>query len=81
MVRGILRVLGLREIMHGVDLLSHRHAGPGVKARLGGDMLDSALLGVAALKSDRPAGVLKLFALVAPLVIADLIFAPRTERG
>jgi len=30
---GVLRVLGVREICHGIDLLSHRDPAPGVWAR------------------------------------------------
>ena len=45
---GVLRVLGVREIMHGVNILSHRDPAPGVWSRVAGDVLDGVLLGVAA---------------------------------
>src|SRR3954447_5771869 len=47
-VTGILRVLGVREIMHGVDLLTHKDPTPGVWSRVLGDVLDGVLLGAAA---------------------------------
>src|SRR6476620_46744 len=50
---GVMRVLGVREICHGVDILSHRDPTPGVWARVAGDMLDGVLLGVAGAKSKR----------------------------
>ena len=34
---GILRVLGVREIMHGVDILAHKDPTPGVWSRVFGD--------------------------------------------
>src|SRR5918997_432778 len=47
-VTGILRVLGVREIMHGVDILAHDDPTPGVWSRVFGDLLDGVLLGAAA---------------------------------
>src|SRR5215217_661098 len=40
---GILRVLGVREICHGVDILSHRDPTPGLWGRVAGDLLDGVL--------------------------------------
>ena len=77
---GILRVLGVREIMHGVDLLSHEDPTPGVWSRVFGDLLDGVLLGVAATRTKKPEGLAAVFAAVAPVVIADLIFAPRMSK-
>src|SRR3954453_5656697 len=54
---GILRVLGVREIMHGIDLLSHRDPTPGVWSRVFGDLLDGALLGAAATRTKNPEGL------------------------
>ena len=72
---GILRVLGVREIMHGVDILSHKDPTPGVYSRVAGDMLDGVLLGLAARKSRNPSGMTKVAAAVFPLVALDLLFA------
>jgi hypothetical protein len=77
---GILRVLGVREIMHGVDLLSHKDPTPGVWSRVFGDLLDGALIGAAATRTKKPGGLLAVFAAVTPLVVADLIFAPRMTK-
>jgi hypothetical protein len=72
---GILRVLGVREILHGVDILTHEDPTNGVYARCAGDMLDSALIGVAATKTKRPAGLACVFAGVLPIVLLDMFFA------
>ncbi len=69
---GVLRVLGVREIMHGVDLLTHKNPTPGVWARVAGDVLDGVLLTVAAGKSKKPGGVAGAWAAVTPIVLADL---------
>lgn len=78
---GILRVLGVRELMHGIDILSHRDPTPGIWSRVAGDALDGVLLGVAATKTRRPGGFLAVCAAVLPLVILDLVFAPRSATG
>jgi hypothetical protein len=78
---GVFRALGLRELAHGVDLLSHpHHPAAGVKARCAGDALDSALLGAAMLTSRRKSGVAAIFAIVLPVVAADLLFARHLAR-
>jgi len=77
---GIIRVLGVREIAQGIDILSHRDPTPGVHARVFGDVLDGALLGAAALKTRRPTGLLAICAAVLPVVILDMIFAGRLSR-
>lgn len=77
---GILKVLGVREILHGVDLLSHRDPTPGVWSRVFGDLLDGALLGAAATRTKNPGGLAAVFAAVTPVVVADLFFAPRLSK-
>lgn len=77
---GVLRVLGVREIMHGVDLLAHKDPTPGVWSRVFGDLLDGALLGAAATRTKNPGGLAAIFAAVTPVVVADLIFAPRLSK-
>jgi len=79
-VTGILRVLGVREIMHGVDILAHNDPTPGVWSRVFGDLLDGVLLGAAATRAKKPGGLAAVFAAVTPLVIADMIFAPRLSK-
>jgi hypothetical protein len=69
---GIMRVLGVREILHGVDILTHKDPTPGIWARCAGDMLDGVLLGVVASKTKRPGGFAAIAAAVLPVVVADL---------
>jgi hypothetical protein len=76
----IIRVLGLREIMQGVDILSHDDPTPGVWARVAGDMLDGACLAAAATRTKRPGGFMTVCALVLPVVLADMLLAPRLSR-
>jgi hypothetical protein len=74
---GVLRVLGVRELMHGIDLLTHKNPAPGLWARVVGDVLDSALLGLAATRTRKPMGLGVVFAAVVPVVLADVFFAPK----
>ncbi|HEX8523516.1 MAG TPA: hypothetical protein VF669_14780 [Tepidisphaeraceae bacterium] len=82
--RNILRVLGVRELMHGFSILTEdrpTHAlKTGVWSRVAGDMLDTALLGVAAMKTKKRGR----FALVAASVLAigalDMYYAQRLSR-
>jgi hypothetical protein len=77
---GILRMMGVREIMQGVDILTHRDPGPGIFARVAGDVLDSVLMGAAATKTKRPMGLAMTFALVLPIVVMDALEATRLAR-
>src|SRR4051795_4468349 len=63
-VTGILRVLGVREIMHGVDILAHNDPTPGVWSRVAGDLLDGVLLGFAAKRTRKPSGLMAVAAMV-----------------
>lgn len=77
---GILRVLGLRELAHGFDLLAHRNATPGILGRAAGDMLDGVLLGAAAKNSRNVKGMAMIAALVMPLVLADMVMGPKSMK-
>ncbi len=79
-VTGILRVLGIREIMHGIDLLSHEDPAPGLWSRVFGDLLDGVLLSTAATRTKNPGGLATIFAAVLPVVVADIFFAPRLSK-
>src|SRR3954447_17420511 len=72
---GVLRVLGVREIMHDVDLLSHDDPTHGLWGRVFGDLLDGVLLGAAGMKTRRPGGFLGICTLVLPVVLLDMIYA------
>ena len=74
---GILRTLGVREIMHGFDLLMHDKPTQGLFGRVAGDMLDGALLAVAFAKSRKPWGWALIAAAVTPIVLADMLCAAK----
>ena len=74
---GIIRVLGVREICHGIDILSHRDPTPGIWSRVVGDVLDGVMLGIAAKKTTNPTGFAAAAALVTPVVVADMVEAPK----
>jgi hypothetical protein len=74
---GVLRVLGVREICHGIDLLSHRDPAPGVWARVLGDVLDTVVLAAAGRKTKRPVSFGATAASVMAIGIADALFASR----
>ena len=77
---GILRILGVREIVHGVDIISHRDPTPGVRARVFGDVLDTVLLGIAATQTRKPGSFGTIAAMVAGIGLADLLCASRLGR-
>ena len=82
--RGILRTLGVREIMHGVGILTEKRPNEamatGVCARVAGDVLDSALLGVAAMKTKRPASFAAVTASVMVIGALDLLYSLRLKQ-
>lgn len=77
---GILRVLGVREILTGVDILSHRDPTPGVWARVVGDALDGTLMAAAGRKTRNPSGFTKALMMVLGITALDVIFAGRLAR-
>lgn len=77
---GILRVLGVRELAHAVDILSHSDPAPGVRARVMGDMLDGALFAIAGAKTRRPNGYATAAALLLGITVLDMLFAKRLTR-
>ena len=77
----VLRTLGVREIAHGIDILTHRDDPTvGVWSRVAGDVLDGALLGIAATRTRNVAGFLTACMLVLPVVIADVMVAGELRR-
>ncbi|MDB5319120.1 MAG: transcriptional regulator [Phycisphaerales bacterium] len=78
---GILRTMGVREIMSGVDILTHDDPTPGVWARVAGDALDGVLLGVAATKTRRPGSFAALTAMVLGIVALDVVCACRLSSS
>jgi hypothetical protein len=51
-----------------------------VWSRVFGDLLDGVLLGAAATRTKNPEGLAAVFAAVTPVVLADVIFAPRLSK-
>jgi hypothetical protein len=82
--RGLLRLLGVRELLHGVSLLTSGNDADKIRAglwgRVAGDVLDGALLGAAAMRSKSPSGFAAVAAMVAPVVVADIVYAIEAER-
>jgi hypothetical protein len=82
--QGILQTLGVRELLHGFSILTERDLNPqlraGVWSRVAGDILDSALLGVAAAKTRRPSSFAAVAAAVAAIGALDLIYAVKVHR-
>lgn len=82
--QGILRTLGVRELIHGVGLLTERRPDrqlrSGIWARVAGDVLDSALLGLAATRTRRPGAFAAVAATVAVIGALDLYFAMKIDR-
>jgi uncharacterized membrane protein len=78
----VFRMLGLREIGHGVAILSQDHPAPGVWSRVVGDMLDLALIGTQ-LDSDNPEREKTLAATMSLVGVAavDLYTAKRLSQG
>ena len=82
--RRIMRLLGLRELMHGATLRSQQGSPHGAKkaiwARVAGDALDTAMLAAAAFKTRRPARFAVITAAVLAIGAVDLICAARGDR-
>jgi hypothetical protein len=82
--RGVLQLLGVREILHGVSLLASGRDADKIRAglwgRVAGDVLDGALLGAAAMRTKSPTGFAAVAAMVAPVVVADMVYAVEAQR-
>jgi hypothetical protein len=79
--RGILRVLGIRELMHGISLLTERRPSEAMNislwGRVAGDVLDTALLGVAATKTKKPVSFAATASSVLLIGLLDTMYATR----
>lgn len=82
--RGVLRVLGVREILQGVGLVDQtqptQQLEAGIWGRVAGDLLDAALLGVAATKTRRPVAFAMVATAVAAIATLDAIAAVGVSR-
>jgi hypothetical protein len=79
--RGTLRVLGVRELCQGISILTEdrptEQMRTGVWARVAGDVIDTAFLGVAAMKTKKPGRFAAVAASVMAIGAADLMCAMR----
>jgi hypothetical protein len=75
---GLFRALGLREIASGVAILRGEKKAPGLWSRVAGDVMDLALLGVAARASSRKGGVGAAAAMVLGITALDVLSAVKT---
>ena len=79
---GTLRLYGLREIAAGIGILSQPQPAGWLWARVAGDMLDLASLGVAFTSKDRSAGKLAgATAAVAGVTALDILTAQRLSQS
>ena len=77
---GILRAMGVREVMHGIDLLSHKDPTSGMWARVAGDALDTALLAGAARRTKKPLAFAAIATTVMAIGFLDFFFANRLSN-
>jgi uncharacterized membrane protein len=79
---GVIRLLGLREIGHGVGILSQRKPTEGVWSRVGGDAIDLAFLGAALVSPDsKKSRVVAASAAVLGVTALDLMCAEKLSSG
>lgn len=83
--RGILRVLGVRELMHGISILTEREPSrqlaTSVWSRVVGDALDAGLLALASIKTQRPGRFAAVAASVNAIGMLDVLYAFRVQRA
>ena len=83
--RGILRVLGVRELMHGISILTEREPSrqlaTSVWSRVVGDVLDAGLLALASIKTQRPGKFAAVAASVNAIGALDVVYAFRVQRA
>ena len=77
--RKVLRAFGAREIVTGLGVLSPRFMVPGLWARVAGDALDLAMLGVGATRSRSRARVAAAIGMVAGVALMDFVVARRLQ--
>lgn len=82
--RRLMRLLGFRELMHGAGLFAQKGSPTGTTnalwARVAGDVLDTAMLAAAALKTHRPVRFAAISAAVLAIGAIDLFCAARGDR-
>ena len=83
--RGILRVLGVRELMHGISILTEREPSrqlaTSVWSRVMGDAFDAGLLALASIKTQHPGKFAAVAASVNAIGLLDVLYALRVQRA
>jgi hypothetical protein len=77
--RNLMRAMGAREVLAGVGVLAPRRPTAGLWARVAGDAVDIALLGVAMRNSFRRGRIGAALAMVLGVSALDLLFARRLQ--
>jgi len=79
--RGTIRALGVRELCHGLAILTEdgptKQLRQSVWARVAGDALDTVALGRAAMKTKRPGSFAAVAASVVAIGVLDMLCAKR----
>ena len=78
---GLTRLFGLRELSSGLGILTSRDPGPWVKARIAGDAMDLATLGVGLLSARNRRGLTVFsIAAVAGVTALDILASQQLDR-
>ncbi|MFT3786468.1 MAG: hypothetical protein QM770_09915 [Tepidisphaeraceae bacterium] len=82
---GILKTLGVREVLHGLAILSEKRPtqrlATSVWSRVAGDALDTALLAAAAKQTKAPKRFAVVSAAILGIGLLDAVYATRTSRA
>jgi hypothetical protein len=82
--RGVMRSLGVRELLSGMSILTEHGPTPQLKAglwsRVAGDVVDLALLGLASRRTSRPTALAFAATVVLAITAADVLYAQRVQR-
>jgi hypothetical protein len=80
----VIRAMGIRELLHGISLLTRdperKELSAALWTRVAGDVLDTALLGVAATKTKAPVKFTTVATIVSMIGLLDTIYAKRLAR-
>jgi uncharacterized membrane protein len=79
--RDVVRAMGLREITHGLGILSRPQSSSWVWSRVAGDAIDLSLLGKAMTASDGRGRTLAATAAVLGVTVLDVLAAQRLQRS
>lgn len=77
----LLRLLGAREILSGIGILAPDDPKAGTWARVAGDVMDAALLGIAATRTTRRGRFAAITAAILAIGAADFLTARRLQHA